>query len=352
MAQLNCRNALITIFDTTAIDGSVFNHIVELLAIYTAGEGDPRITHWRGQIEQCETGRLHLHLYVQANTTLKLGGWQKAVHGGKCDVRAVKKDNGASDYVLKERSRVVLLDDDTRIVQASWGELTKVGKPKGADSEQFSSAVEAIIGADTPDEVAEKHPEQFVKHGAGLKALYHSLWCSIPRMLDEDPTVIVMYGPTGVGKTHHAFLDYIKDDGQLDVKRVFTKTASTGKWWDGYYGQPDVIIEEYRSQLKFGDLLNILDKKPVTFEVKGTTTQLQASKFIITTPVHPAKWYPNLTRDDGAMDQLKRRITQILHFKVKYDAPEDVTDHAWPDPSYDEQPGSSAQHAQYTPQFK
>lgn len=152
--------------------------------------------------------------------------------------------------------------------------------------------------------IANDYPTQFVKFHKGFTALrYH---CMEPRNLDTMPEVIVRCGPTGTGKSYNA-----RHTDFPDVEH-FIWGPALGKWMDGYDGEDKIIIEEFRSHIPFGELLEVLDRYECTREVKGGTVQLQASKFVICSPTHPTRWYPNLDGREGKFDQLLRRITKII----------------------------------------
>lgn len=119
--------------------------------------------------------------------------------------------------------------------------------------------------------------------------------------LREPPTVYWFWGPTGTGKTRKAF----------EMFPNAWVSGKSGKWWEGYYGQPDVIIDDFRPDwCHFVELLRILDRYPYRVEVKGSSTQLLAKNIVITCPFSPATMYCG--REDVA--QLLRRISVIEEF--------------------------------------
>lgn len=87
--------------------------------------------------------------------------------------------------------------------------------------------------------------------------------------------------------------------------------ASYNTWWDGYRGEPVVIIDEFTGQWPIAYLLLVLDRYPMTIEVKGATTKLAARAFMITSNIPPAEWYINASLEQKAA--LERRITQNIN---------------------------------------
>ena len=123
---------------------------------------------------------------------------------------------------------------------------------------------------------------------------------------DEPPHVTWICGPTGLGKTRMAFNE-AKATG-LDI----WKSAGNLRWWEGYYGQKCVIIDEFRRDFcKFHELLQILDRYPLRVETKGSSCWLRAKFIWITSCSRPEDVYN--TRED--LGQLLRRIhvTKQIH---------------------------------------
>lgn len=116
------------------------------------------------------------------------------------------------------------------------------------------------------------------------------------------------YGTTGTGKSHQAFRDY-------DPEKCYILTVKNG-WWDGYSGQPIVIINDLKPrEIECGVMLNIVDKWPYKVPVRGKeAVPFLARLVIVTSSFEPTELY-NATRDwkcdHDSEDQIKRRFTTI-----------------------------------------
>lgn len=117
-------------------------------------------------------------------------------------------------------------------------------------------------------------------------------------------TVKVFWGPTGTGKSHKAWAE-----AGLDA---YPK-APTTKFWDGYQGQENVVIDEFFGQIEISHMLRWLDRYPVTIETKGSGTVLKATKIWITSNINPRDWYPQASAEQQAA--LRRRL-QIVHWPL------------------------------------
>lgn len=108
------------------------------------------------------------------------------------------------------------------------------------------------------------------------------------------------YGKTGTGKSYHAFKDF-----HPDTHYVY---PNDGGWWDGYTGQPNIIINEFRGGIAYAELLDLLDRYPKTVRRRGREPVPFLGRLIIFTSVlTPKEVYNNLAMNDS-LDQLYRRI--------------------------------------------
>lgn len=119
------------------------------------------------------------------------------------------------------------------------------------------------------------------------------------------PIVKWIFGPTGTGKSHMAHTEL--EDPYVCME--------SNKWWDGYDGHDNVIIDDMRKDFcKFHVLLRLLDRYPHRVECKGGSRQFVARKIYITTCHHPKEMYD--TRED--IEQLLRRIDEIIYLDQRY----------------------------------
>lgn len=103
-----------------------------------------------------------------------------------------------------------------------------------------------------------------------------------------DRSTIVLWGETNVGKSTTAW-KYAGWDAYPKDPR--------SKFWCGYQGQENVVIDEFRGGIDIAHMLRILDKFPMIIELKGYSTVLKAKNIWITSNLHPKDWYPDLDRN-------------------------------------------------------
>jgi len=91
---------------------------------------------------------------------------------------------------------------------------------------------------------------------------------------------------------------------------LYRKTNSTGKWWDGYDGHTDILMDDIKdtSREMYTFLLELLDRYDCRVETKGGSRQILAKRIIITSIHSPMELYQCI---DPEIKELKRRIDVI-----------------------------------------
>lgn len=118
---------------------------------------------------------------------------------------------------------------------------------------------------------------------------------------DWKPEVIWIWGNTGSGKSRLA-RELCSDD-------AYTKNTAH-KWWDGYDGHEDIIIDDFRdSWWGLTYMLALLDRYEMQVEVKGGLRQIRAKRIIVTSLYPPEHMYRGVGED---IQQLLRRIDEVI----------------------------------------
>ena len=255
-----------------------------------------------------EKGTPHLQLYFELNDAMSYSAvhkklfkcWMGSRKGSpKCAAGYCKKGDGPKP---KEGYEEYFHDPHASWDGEEFGQISEQGKRTELDA-----VCEAIVGEKQPmKSIAMEFPVQFVKFHKGLAALRAHV---IPeRKLDAMPEVIVRWGESGTGKSEGARMKHWPGIA------AHVWEPSHGPWWDNYDGEDKVIMEEFRGQMPFADLLSLLDKYACRRPIKGGFVNIVASKFVITSPLPPKQWYKDLDEYDRYA-QLERRITKVIHCK-------------------------------------
>jgi hypothetical protein len=197
-----------------------------------------------------------------------------------------------------------------------------VGGQQGKRTD-LSRCTELLQRGGSTKDVAISFPETFVKYHKGFAALQTAI--TIPKLRNVD--VVCYWGPTGTGKTHRAYLEggenaYWKD--------------STSMWWDGYFDQETVIIDEIvpnkvEKGIGTAMFLRWLDIYPVNVQFKGGYVALQAKKIILTSNYDPADWVPYENRDAllRRMKVVEMKNVYVDHSGKSEDEPIDLSLDCW-----------------------
>jgi len=112
-----------------------------------------------------------------------------------------------------------------------------------------------------------------------------------------ERTCFVFWGRTGTGKSRRAW----EEAGS----EAYSKDPLS-KFWCGYHGQENVVIDEFRGTISISHLLRWLDRYPINVEIKGSSVPLRTKRLWITSNLNPRQWYPDL--DNETLDALMRRL--------------------------------------------
>lgn len=242
----------------------------------------------RGQLERGAgtglpgSGFLHWQVVVAWPKTVRLAAVRRLfgpVHA------ELTKSEAALEYVWKDETRI----DGTKF---------ELGKPsfKRNNKRDWDAIKDAAKSGDLEHDSIDG--ATFVQHYRTLRAIATDY--IKPAALAR--TVRVYWGATGTGKSRRAW-----EEAGMDA---YPKDSRT-KWWVGYQGQANVVVDEFRGDIDIAHMLRWLDRYPVIVETKGGGMALKATGFWLTSNLDPRLWYP--AADQETKDALMRRL-EVTHF--------------------------------------
>lgn len=121
-----------------------------------------------------------------------------------------------------------------------------------------------------------------------------------------------LFGPTGVGKSHLAFMDF-------DPETTYEWKKNDKGWQDGYNGQETVIINEFRGgDMTYDQLLELVDKWPCTVSRRGREpVPFLAKTVIITSSLAPEDIFKNRNKKDSIAQLHERFVVKRLEGQSK-----------------------------------
>ena len=244
------------------------------------------------QYEIGESGTFHMQGYCVLHNRLRLTSLKKLLPYAHFEVRKGTHEQ-AKAYCTKEESR----EDGPY----EYGSEEGIAKKKGQRSDLLEIKKKIDTGA-TPEVIWDEHFSSSVRYYKSFEA-YRDVKSKHREYKDgEKPKVIILWGPSGTGKSTRARRDF---PGAYWLTKPSSNTSTV--WWQGYSGEEVVVFDEFYGWLPYDLLLRILDFYQVTVEKKGSSAKLAAKTFVFTSNKHPDDWYPKV-KDTSA---LKRRIKEF-----------------------------------------
>lgn len=187
-------------------------------------------------------------------------------------------------------------DEDNRKYCSKAGDYWEHGEPqKAGKRNDLTRPAEMVKEGKTFREIAMECPVQAIKYHRGIKEVisaHHG-----PRDRNDPPTVIWLWGRTGVGKTRLVY-------DQFAEGQIYKKDNTI--WWDRYEWQQCILIDDFIGKWDYDYVLQLTDRFPFVGQVKGGYVEID-SPFIIFTCEHPPAHFWTGT----VLEQIMRRITMV-----------------------------------------
>lgn len=262
---------------------------------WTITDGAPEgIQYLKGQLEEGEGGFLHWQLVAYTK--------KKCTYSKMMSIWGVPETH--IEHTRSEAAEEYVWKDET-----SKGERFEMGQ----------KSMKRNNSADWEDVFANAKKGKFDEIPADVKVRCWNQIQSIGKyyLSPEDRGEVVSHiywGVSNSGKTHRAKIE----SGYFDnPENVYMKIPST-KFWDGYRGQENVIIDEFEGQINLSHLKIWCDPAGTAcqVEVKGGAVALRAKRIWITSNRDWRDWYAN-TASKNDIEAIQRRF-KILQFELKY----------------------------------
>lgn len=236
------------------------------------------------QIEEGKKGTVHLQGFVYFKNPRSFKAIKQLFP--KAHIEIAKSIKNCIEYCSK---------DDTRI----RGPYEKGNKPEQGKRDDLKEVHQLINNGTSVLSLRQENPMLYHQYGRTLNQLETD--AKNNNIRTSMTQGIWIFGSTGKGKSHMA-------RELCNKKTVYTHTVKDKGWWDRYDQQQIVLIDDYRGEIDYNELLKLVDKwehyvcrrgkDPISFTSEGV---------IITSSLPPHKVYKNRVLEDS-IDQLKRRF--------------------------------------------
>lgn len=191
------------------------------------------------------------------------------------------------------------------------GQFVEFGSPSVAQQGRRSDLEEMVAAARTLtsfSEVITAYPSLFVRYHAGMEKLYARLHTF--KDLDAPPTVTLVYGTSGYGKSW-----YVSKVLYPDSSKVYIPTSKNSEggavWFDRYDGQPVIWLRDFgRNCLPLDVWKNLCDVFVLRIQGKGTSYDCRPTDVVMCSNSLPGTWWKDL--NEVELGAVTRRINRLF----------------------------------------
>lgn len=231
---------------------------------------EPYLKYGVAQVEVGEHGTRHWQGYLEFNRTMRLTRLKKYIPEAHWEPRRGTRDQ-SRDYCMKE---------DTRDHGPYEFGTFKQHRGKRADLDDLVRAARSGL---SKTQLVDTFGGTYLRYSRGISDI-----CAMTMSARKwPPLVVLMFGPTGCGKTRAIY-----DNVPLD--NLWMTGLGKGCWFDGYDRQAVALMDDFAgaaSHMALHDLLRLLDRYAIRVQYKGGSLCWQPSCLVVTTNLHPRQWY-------------------------------------------------------------
>lgn len=258
-----------------------------------------------GAVAYCisEIGLIHLHMVLEDSNQARFSALKKLFPKAHLEATKGTKEQ-AEDYINK---RGKFIEKGEQVIY-----VARYGDIKGAQGQRKDLEIvqDLIEQGYTPSQIMRlnisyRRYEKLIKD-----AYFDKRERETP--LVRDMTVIWHVGKSGTGKTF-SIIKLIELYGEDNVYLV---TDYDNGGLDKYNGEPVLFLDEFRGQIKYGTLLNMLQGYKQQFHARYTNIIGLWNEVHFSTVLPPEKVYQNMVQENQSIDtleQLFRRIDYVMY---------------------------------------
>lgn len=258
-------------------------------------------------LERGESGTPHFQGYLELRHPATLDGLRTRIPLRGCHLEPRRgSQTQAIDYCRKDGEEGFTALGTPRPGQGARSDLSALKE----DIEEGRSALE----------LWQRNFSAMLRYRHGVEEYRRVFEASLPADPFQEKEVTWIFGPSGTGKTSFA----VQAASRLASRRnVYVRPATTGgtDWFLGFRAEhTHVIIDEFRSDVKYTTLLRFLDGYQNEVETKGGSVPSQQVTHVwITSNYAPWEVYPKFDQPEQR-EPLYRRINRVLMIRTEHGA--------------------------------
>lgn len=254
------------------------------------------------QLERGAEGTQHVQGYVRFDRR-KRGSTVKRLLNRNAHVEPARgSEEQCRTYCTKEETREEAGEEYGEF-DASIGTGGKQGQRT-----DLTTIANMIIAGSTMRDVAIAYPGDYIRYHSGFEAFQLTVTAIPP--VQRDVQVIVLWGPTGTGKTHRIMTQY---------PECFCVRPGRDPW-DGYSSQATIFLDEFDwAQWSIHEMKLILDKWRYRLQRRYRNAFAAWTLVAICCNQSPNSWWPNAHEAD--ILAIRRRLVGSCHLVEDRDTP-------------------------------
>lgn len=253
------------------------------------------------QVERGEqAGTMHVQGYVRFVSRRRMSTVKRELGRDDAHVEVARgNEQQCKDYCTKAETRIEEGEEH--------GEFDGTAGVQGKRSD-LAAAAAMITGGASMREVALAHPTDFIRYHHGFEAFKLTIDPEPP--MQRDVEVIVLWGPTGTGKTHR-------------IMTLFPDCFCVRPGrdpWDGYSSHETIFFDEFDPQVwNIHEMKLILDKWRYRLQRRYRNAFAAWTRVAICCQDSPVSWWPNASEPD--IQAIRRRIANSCHLVTERETP-------------------------------
>jgi len=230
------------------------------------------------QEERCpKTGSYHWHIYLRLKLRRRMISVKNLCPKNQAGVITA---NFKKCLGNEEQCRNYCTKPDDRVQEGTEYGTYKPEEGKQGQRSDLIAIRDEIKKGTGMATIAEKYTGDFLRYHNGIQKLLELL--GPQPAVSRDVEVIVLWGPTGTGKTHRVLTNY-PDNYQVNPGR---------DPWGGYRGQETILFDEFKPEAWEVTKMNqYLDKWRLNLDCRYNNKQATWKRVFICSNDPPRNWY-------------------------------------------------------------
>ncbi|HJB20312.1 MAG TPA: replication protein [Candidatus Fournierella merdavium] len=251
-----------------------------------------------------ETKTKHVHIYLASDVPIRFSTLKKRFPSAHIE-RTIGTSQENRDYIKKEGKWENDPKKDTSLPDTffEWGEMPKERQGERSDLALLYDYVKDGL---SNYEILERCP-MFMTRLTDIDRARATIRQEQYKNTFRTMKVVYISGATGTGKTRTV----MEENGYEAVYRVTDYEHP----FDSYAGQEVLVLDEFRSQLKISEMLNILDGYPLELRCRYANKVACFTTVYIIGNIPLYEQYPNVqSSDKETWNALLRRIQTVRDY--------------------------------------